>query len=234
MEQLKAELRRRTDIAGRASPGRAHRFSRLCICDTCGAMMSARVRSQKQKGKHTGYKCCRSFFSIAEDNRCGNRFKIGNDVIQAFVHKQLARYLGIDTGAALPDMLAQVSEADRLADEIERLNAQLSRAIDEQLLAPEALQPRYRQAAKTLNEKIVTLEVQRKAELKRAALSQRTQQEQKNTGTFIQETGGLEAFWQLPEAEINQWLLRFFGDRRLAVADRQIVALKRWKRRYGD
>lgn len=230
MEQLKAELRRRTDMTGRAGPGTAHRFSRLCVCHECGALMAARVRGQKQKSKHTGYRCCRASFSIAEDVRCPNRFKISNEAIQVFVHTHLARYLGIDSSTPLPAPLQQVSEADRLADEMERLNTQLTRAIDEQLLAPASLQPRYRTAAATLQERITALEEQHRTALKQQAASQRTQQAQQQTGAFIRDIG-LEAFWQLPDAQINQWLLRFFGEYRVAVHNRAVVGLRRWKRR---
>jgi DNA invertase Pin-like site-specific DNA recombinase len=222
MEQLKAELRRRIGMAGKASPRTTRRFSRLCVCDACGRLMSG--LNHGYQGRYISYRCSSVTSGVSVNGVCSQRGLVSEAKIQAFIHQILTRYLSID--GPVGEVLSSVSEVERLTQEIARATQKINRAIDEQLLADEALQPRYRAAVAELHQQIQTLEAQRNEAIQQGATAQRASQAQAETGGFIQQQGGLEKFWQLPVAVINQWLHRFFGDYKVALRDKQVVGLK--------
>jgi DNA invertase Pin-like site-specific DNA recombinase len=227
LEQIKAELRRRFEIKGRGSTRDAHRFSRLCLCDECGYLMSVMTKVVDGVRRRNGYVCGHSGVGMPPDKRCSNSRHIHKSVIQAFVEAQLARYLRTAASPTLEAVTPPVSELAALTQQIARVTGQLNRAIDLQLETDDpALQARYRDRVKELNSETQRLENQRKDLQKRAAAQQRAVEAQTHTIEFIKHIG-LEQFWQLPDPQINQWLLRFFGDLRISIRDKEVVGLKR-------
>lgn len=227
LEQIKAELRRRFEIKGRGSTRDAHRFSRLCLCDECGYLMSVMTKVVDGIRRRNGYVCGHSGIGMPPDRRCSNSRHIHRSVIQAFVEAQLNRYLRVTEAAPVDIILPPLSAVELLTQQIERIMGQLDRAIDLQLETDDpTLAARYRARVKDLNRDIQRLEAQRKSAQDQEAVQRRVIEAQSQTVEFIREIG-IERFWQLPDPTINQWLLRFFGDLRIAIRDKEVVGLKR-------
>lgn len=227
LEQIKAELRRRFEIKGRGSTRDADRFSRLCLCDECGYLMSVMTKVVDGVRRRNGYVCGHSGLGMPPDRRCSNSRHIHKRVIQAFVEAQLNRYLRAAEDAPVEVIPPPVSAAALLTQQIERVTAQLNRAIDLQLDTDDpTLSARYRDRVKELNQEIQRLQAQHKAAQDIEVVQRRVVEAQAQTVGFIHEIG-LERFWQLPDPQINQWLLRFFGDLRIAIRDKEVVGLKR-------
>jgi hypothetical protein len=227
LEQIKAELRRRFDIKGRGSTRDAHRFSRLCLCDECGYLMSVRTKVVDGIRRRNGYQCGHAGISMPPDKRCSNHLHIHTRVIQAFVEAQLDRYLRVTDGRPVVPVAAPDSALTTLTEQIERVTGQLNRAIDLQLdTDDETLAARYRERVKELNQEVQRLEAEHKSAQDQQAAQQRVIEAQTQTIEFIRSVG-VERFWQLPDPTINQWLLRFFGDLRIAIRGKEVVSLKR-------
>ena len=230
MEQLKAELRRRFEIRGRSSTLEAHRFARLCVCDECGHLLSVHTNSRLSKPmKRTGYICPTSRLSVPPDRRCPQRRYTSVKVIQAFVEDQLKRYLAMTPAApvAFVPALPPTSDTDRLSQEIGRLNARMERLMNEMSLdIPDTLRARYRKQIAELNEEIIQKESSLETARTREATLLRMESDRNQTIEHIRDIG-LDEFWQLPDPKINQWLLRFFGDYKIAIRDKAIIALRK-------
>lgn len=227
-EQIKAELRRRFEIKGRGSTLDAHRFSRLCVCDECGHLMSVSTKVVGGVRRRNGYLCGHSGIAMPPDRRCSNTARIHKNVIQAFVEEQLNRARRAAEGETLEAVTPPVSELAALTQQMGRVTGQLNRAIDLQLAEADdpTLQARYRERVKDLNRELQRLETQQKALQEREAAQQRALAAQTDTIGFIRNIG-IENFWQLPDPTINQWLLRFFGDLRISIRGKEVVGLKR-------
>lgn len=227
LEQIKAELRRRFDIKGRGSSRDAHRFSRLCLCEDCGYLMSVRTKVVDGVRRRNGYQCGHSTAGMPPDKRCPNRLHIHVKVIQAFVEAQLDRYLRVTDGKPVAIVAPPVSALATLTQELEKVTGRLNRAIDLQVSeADPSLAARYRDKVAALNQEVQRLEAARTLAQDKEAAQQRVVEAQTNTIAFIREVG-VERFWQLPDPTINQWLLRFFGDLRISIRGKEIVSLKR-------
>jgi hypothetical protein len=186
------------------------------------------VTKTRQKGRvRYGYLCGHAGLQMPEDQRCSNKGHAGRTLIQDFIDKQLRRYLAAAGTVPAGDEVIVLSELETLGQSITRTKSQIRRAIEEQLQAEEpSLQQWYRETLKGLNQRLEDLERQRREVQSQQAVQQRLQVNQEKTIDYIKSIG-LEAFWNLPDPTINQWLQRFFGDMRIAIRDKEIVGLKR-------
>jgi DNA invertase Pin-like site-specific DNA recombinase len=229
LEPFKAELRRRFQIRGRASTKSAHRFSRLILCDECVWLMSVQTRGKKSGGARWGYFCGRAKNDTPIHRRCTQRKTINNKIIQPFVQKQLERFIRTGQFVVNPQPEAQ-TQTERLAERMKRLSDQIDRLIEEQSFAPEGLRERYRARIESAGNEMAQCEADMRQMASRTAAAVRIQQNQAQAIDFIKSID-LEAFWQMPDPEINRWLLRFFGDMRIAVREGEIVSLKQYSPR---
>lgn len=226
LEQVKAELRRRFEIKGRGSTRDAHRFSRLCLCDECGYLMSVRTKASDGVRRRNGYQCGHATVALPPDKRCSNSQHIHTRVIQAFVEAQINRYLQVSEGDEI-EAAPLVSELDTLTQQITRVTGQINRAIDLQLTEDDpTLQARYRDRVRDLNHDLKHLESQRKFLQQREDAQRQSVHERQRTIDFIRDIQP-ENFWKLSDPIINQWLLRFFGDLRISIRGKEVIGLKR-------
>lgn len=225
-DALKAEIRRRMLMRGKARPASAYRFSRLCVCGECGGFM----RVVASRGVRHGLKCdtaARSTFLLV--GTCSQNTLTQGRIIQEFVSVYIARLL-----SGRPPEEERINryeeEKARLETSLKQIDSQIDRLMDEQSRAEgnNFVQSKYRARIATMASEMETLQAEcddlerRHKQQYRAASNQTQTLEQIRAAT-------LENFWLLPDAEINQHLHRLFGDLRMVIKDHKIIALRLWK-----
>ncbi|MBZ0279388.1 MAG: recombinase family protein [Anaerolineae bacterium] len=224
-ERIKAELTRRMDIRGRANSFDTYKFSRIARCGECNGSMSVCVKHGRRRGLLCGKA---SKLGLHGERLCYQTRMIAEEKLQPIVHTMLETMLSGKT----PDIMQphnQKSEAAqaRLANmetEITAAGTQMRTLIVEQSKAPEAAQPYYREQIQTLAQRIEILK-QNHSSLKHSLLSEaRAIEVQKRT---LEEIRGitLDGFWECPDREINQYLRRLLGNKRLVVRDTDVTGM---------
>lgn len=208
-DDLKAELRRREEMAnGRAKPSTTYRFSRLAVCGACGWGMVTMV----VHGKRKGLICAQSKKSL---QYCSQGRYVSAEAVQAFIVAYVQQLQQFD--APLPQ-----PQRPTLEDEVRRIEAQIDRLLEEQSLAPSALQERYRKKLADLGERLDTLHTQQQA----SHIAQQREWRQSNDALHVLPEIAAEGFWERPDVEINQALKRLMGDTRLVVMDKQVTGVR--------
>lgn len=226
-ERLKVELRRRRDMVGGRRPSNTYRFSGLILCAGCHRSMLLRV----VVGKRVGLLCPTHAQRRYTGVDCPNVRLLRDDYIQAFFDERMRAAL--DEG--LPDILAAqkpanspnytaqlaAAEADRAA-----LVKQVERLISEQAAAPDELQPIYRDQLKAHADRLnaLTNEV-RRLQARAAEVTTATAAQARELSAIRDMT--LDAFWKLPDREINQRLRAMMGSWRFLARDGEIVDAER-------
>lgn len=222
-DKLKAELRRRTEMRGSRRPHNTHRFSGLVLCAECGRSMIVRAGKPGYYGLYCNTHLRRSF----TDRDCANARIVSFTYLQAFFTEHLTRALD----QHLPSILAEYSPTQpsqyaeqREAAEAERdvLIKQVERLIGEQAAAPDNLQPIYRDQLKAHADRLNALNNEV------ARLTARAAEAGDEAGAQARELAEirdmtLEAFWMLPDREINQRLHAMLGGWRFLARDGEIV-----------
>jgi DNA invertase Pin-like site-specific DNA recombinase len=220
--RVKAELKRRRDIYGRRRPNTTYRYSGLIRCAECGSTLAVRAN----RGKRYGVMCVPGSRPLTRRSACSQRNFVRQPYLDAYFAAILEKLLEGD----LPDILAQQTEAPAvpasvaLVDvqaEAERLHRQIERLIMEQASAAESIQPIYRQQLQALADRLTILDNEAHRLKHRAQSEQALTEVQTLTIDEIRAMT-LEAFWKLPEHEINQRLRILLGNHRLVASDGKI------------
>jgi DNA invertase Pin-like site-specific DNA recombinase len=222
-ERLKAELRRRVEMVGSRRPQNTHRFSGLVLCAECRRAMVVHSTGRGRYGLYCNTHLRRSY--LPRD--CTNTRIVNFEYLQDFFNTRLSRALD----ASLPDMLAQYSPAEpgRYAEQLAAAEAdraalvkQVERLIGEQAAAPDELQPIYRDQLKAHADRLnaLTNEVHR--------LQAHAEEASTTTAAQTRELSAirdmtLDAFWKLPDREINQRLRAMMGSWRFLARGGEIV-----------
>ncbi|MEP7289492.1 MAG: hypothetical protein ABI947_27395 [Chloroflexota bacterium] len=129
---MKAELRRRTDMKGKANPENTRRFSGLIVCAECRYRMVAMPRPP------TSMRCASKWSLIAkyETDSCGNTTHAKESTIQEYLTKVIARLKAENS----PEFLTLVAVGQREEEKYSRLletetklRQQIDKLIDLQL-----------------------------------------------------------------------------------------------------
>lgn len=210
-EQLKAELRRRSDLMhGTRRPHNTSMFSGLLYCAGCYSTLYYR-RDQRR------YACCsRDRPTLAV--RCERFHTVKEDVIIAFFDPLLRHMLSEHA----PDLLARHGQqqdqgqlARLLAENLAAVEAQIERLIVKQAASPESVADLY-------DSQIAALAASREHLQQRLASAQRnadTDLAQAACAAFerLSAYGDLSVFWAEDGRVINQILHQLMGRSRLAI-----------------
>lgn len=222
-DSVRAELQRRETVArGRSSSRHAGRFTGLLICAEC-----TYYYGYERKGKYVYLYCGARNVGTYRSRPCGQTKGVSEAQVQRFLNALLERALdagALEAALALPepDDRAAADRAERIAQELADLESQAQRLVVKQTSAPEALSHVYDAEITRVGERYTIL----RAALQQAEHSRRrAEQESAQERQALAELSGmgLPVFWEQPDNTINQLLHRIFGNRRLAVADGQIL-----------
>jgi DNA invertase Pin-like site-specific DNA recombinase len=221
-EKVKAELRRRRDMYGRASPNNSHMFLAVCKCAKCGRLMSTQVLpgSKNHRDHKIKYVSCRAFWNHGD---CDNKVYVPYKTIKAFLDALLRQVIEVGQFAIPADPVPTVSSED-LTKEMKRLETQIDALVDELSLLPETARGRVRARIGTLSERLE--EVRRdhtQGELRILKIASQTRDERQAIGELRAIT--IEKFWMLDERTINQILKRILGDHYLLCLGKEIVRM---------
>lgn len=221
-EAIKAELRRRRDLYGRASPEKTHMFSGLCRCAVCGHPMTTQILngSKTDRTRKLRYVGCRTYVRGGD---CDNRLYFSYKDLQAFLDKLLREIIRL--GQFTPSTPATVAiPREELATEITRLEGQIDTLTGELSLLSDAARPRVRKQIDALAARLeIAQGDMQKIDL--VATQQHLQSRDEREAIQQIQAIGVDAFWALEERVIHQLLKKLFGKRALLVKDKKIVRI---------
>jgi len=222
-----AELHRRQQIRGRASPQHSYRFAGLCCCGYCGYTMATHAPSKNSVRWHRRVRCA-SRFKTTTRPVCENKKTVRYDVIQGYLNQLLEKLLSgepdeafqMDSAASILPMLSR--ERDTLKNKIVAIiRAQGDLPED----APAALRAFYSAEITHLGTDIETLSTRiRQVEMEEA--SQHTARAAWQHGITQLRALTLSGLWQMSETQINQALHAALGNWRLIIEDGQITRVE--------
>lgn len=223
--RVKAELKRRRDIYGRRRPNTTYRYSGLIRCAECGSTLAVRAN----RGKRYGVMCVPGSRPLTRRSACSQRNFVRHDYLTAYFAAILERLLDGELPAILaqPPEAASPSPAKALAAveaERDHLHKQIERLIMEQASAPESIQAIYRQQLQALADRLTILDNELHRLTHQAQAEETLAEVQTLTLDEIR-TMTLDAFWALPEREINQRLRILLGKHRLVADHGQICGV---------
>lgn len=219
-ERVKAEMLRRVlVVAGRGHSNTSYRFSQVVFCDECGKRMAV-----TQSKKVYLYLRCNTAHHVQQLGDCTQKGYLSFPYLQELLTDAIVRRMRGE-GDSLLDTASSVAtpaKSDDTALLIGKLTSQIGVLIREQSAAPDAAQDYYRQEIATLSRKIETLTHRtlsaEKTNQKRELIAARQQYAYSQV-----EAIGIEAFWELPDPQINQLLLDMLGEWRLVARDKVII-----------
>lgn len=228
-EQVRAELtRRRHAIRGRARAHQTRQFSGIFVCDECGCALKYAFDHRKW----IGLKCDSRYW--ATENPCTQKRAINEPAAKVFIDSFLRGALEADDlsdvlqepDAGTPDIARR---AESLRAELVQADVQARRLM--QLIIRQAdntaLQATFEDELRAIGERTAILRAAI-AEADRQAGLAGVRPEQNQALLRLRavvRAGGLDAFWALPQKEINQYLHAVMGRWRFAVRDREVVGL---------
>lgn len=228
--RVKAEMRRRFGLNGKAHPQTRRRFSGFVVCDVCH-----HAASYKQDGAWLGVRCTsRNHPDLSVGERCENSRYVSEKKLIQFADAMLARLLEKNDWSVL---LGQNEEAAAIQQQLAAVKAEKDAAIEDmdwmiekQRTMPKLAAERYDIQIRALDEKANALDAE-KLRLEAAV--------QDAAPTFIQLASledlrelTLEGLWRLPPVEINQYLSRILGKRRFAIFDGEVIGTTAQPRKY--
>lgn len=217
---LRNELyRRRHSIRGAARPRNSHKFTGLLQCYYCGRMY---VFHPAGRPRYKTYECHSKHNSRAPD-RCQQVRVILEKDVQAWFDRELRAaveagdaewFMRQDGGEALEQQIGALKTTR------DRLNVQISRAIDEQLaIDDDDLRRRYRQRVADLTAQLQHIEQQL-----RTVETQRRRDTGAAHSSFerLLEFADLAEFWEIGDTQVNQVLHGLLGNKVVVIKDREI------------
>ena len=227
IEPVQNELRQRMTRWGRGNwTENRYRFSGLGICAECGTNLSVRSSYNRQHTElvRNGLGC---YIALPSQNRaqvktCSQTKYISHKDLQDFFEHLLEEILAGDDFLADVDMFPETDTTAALEAQLASVTRQIDTLITEQSLAPESVQPRYRQRIEDLARQHDTLQAQLQTKEYTRRDVERQYRRQLRAVEELREMT-LEAFWELPDPAINRLLRQLLGDLRIFVRKRKIV-----------
>lgn len=228
-DRIKAELRRRHSVVGGRTPAYTkHRYSGVFVCGSCGGPMSVAIQEKRVRG----VRCSRKA-SDYRTSTCKETMYTSIAYLDEAVEKLITAWLEGQSLEILhpndQENTHAIETSDRLENEIKTVEQQLDRLIYEQSLQPESAQGRYRTVIGNLSDKLEVLKasaLKASVEAEKARIVSRTQ----NAAFEDIQKMTLEGFWALSPQEINQYLHRILGNRRLVILNKKIIGSVEYKR----
>lgn len=229
-EMVKAELRRRMDIRGRAKPQNSYMFSGLLVCDVCGHHMSY----SPDKSGWRSLRCNTGYKLRPSPAQCDQRRLISEKNARMQINELLLRVVEAGSlNALFEDKRERESEAairrQQLTDEIAGLEAQARALIVNQSKAHSALQGTYDEEIQWVGEQLNARRAQL-AQVEREITPPTAEVHQERTLKELSEMS-LEKFWQQPNTFINRTLHTLMGKYRFVVRDGRIIGVIPVKRK---
>lgn len=222
-ERIKAEMRRRTEIVGKASP-KSRRFSNLFRCRHCGWGMS--YATHKYKDITYLWLRCNTQNGVSYVETCANRRHIReSDAAEAVRltlealkrHGLLALEADADTAAE------KASELENTREELKRTEQQLRNLIQKQTSVDASASYIYDEMISAQAERLKILQT-RQRELQALFDGGSAKAEQRRAAADLKELN-IDDVMQWPEAKLNQLLHRLMGRHRWFVLDGEVVGI---------
>lgn len=226
-QRVQAELRRRFGATGNSRPLYRRRFGGLVVCGECGYACN-----YKQSDNWLGIHCV-SRQQVDLDTRCTNIRYINEKRLIALADAMLRDMLASGNWSALYAAGEQDDTADRLAQveaELEAARGQVTALIQKQASMPAVLSDTYDAQIRALAARLEGLQTER-ARLAKTQADAAPQVEQKRALEELR-LMGVDALWLLPPHEVNMFLSRLFGTRRLVLLDGDIIGMSAAPRLY--
>lgn len=218
-EAIKAELRRRMTLRGRARPATTYRYSNLFVCGHCGKKMSA----HSQRNVYYGMRCVGPAIYVREGGTICNQYRYTKQRhLDTVINSILLDYIEGRTPAILESEKQPQPDTASVAAEIQTLDRKIDTLIYEQSQQPADAQPYYRRSIAQMVERLEILKAQLTETTREMSAQVEAESRQKHAIDAIREMT-LDTFWKLPEREINQLLHQVIYSKRLVVRDRKVV-----------
>ncbi len=229
-EAIFAEFVRRKSIGRKAGGDQAHAFSGLVVCAECGYHLNY----QRASPYSNGMRCMTKYRTSSTRSTCSQYKWLGEKKIRAWLHPRLEQLMATRDWDAFfstphagqsPDL-----ELQSVMDEITQTNRRILRMIDDQSKQSSAsVIDLYEKKILTAGERLDHLNA-RLAELThQSTVTHQSSQQREYTLTELIDMG-LDTFWQLPPAQINQLLHRLMGNRRLEALEGRIISTRESRR----
>ena len=219
-ERIKAELRRREDIARGRGMHRTGRFTGLFVCGECSYTLAYDRRDGRV------YLLCNAKRVGHYNSRpCSQGRALTERSAQAYIDDLLRRALDAGSLQAALEMDApepDTGQAERLRAEVADAENKLRRLILDKAAADIAIAYLYDEQLEHLSQQLARL----KAESDRLEYQAQEGARQRITERRVLDDLAamtLEAFWQQPDYAINQLLHRLLGKRRFVVLNGGIL-----------
>jgi DNA invertase Pin-like site-specific DNA recombinase/chorismate mutase len=226
--KVKAEIRRREGIRGKATPRTRHAFSGLLYCNECSRKLTFRPGIYGMI-KYDYWSCRtsilrKSYYTLPS---CSQSQMTREEKIREYVHKFLEQVF--EDGDLRSFEVSTESHDDYLTAlqaEIDELNAQLDQLVAERLAQKHAVvREAYSRKMNQIGERLTILDKQLKEQQRERQASQALRQQQEQAVSDLR-SRGVEAVMSGSPAELNQFLFFLLGNFRFFVQDCQIVKLK--------
>jgi DNA invertase Pin-like site-specific DNA recombinase len=233
-EKIKAELKRRSSLAGKASPKRSYKFTSLLLCGECNRTISMRaghyIKRDPALGRNIYWGCtaCLSYKRYA--NPCSQCKQAKDRSIQDQIANLLKRldalhiYDLIHLRSATPDNSSLANQIQSLTDEITRSHKKLDTLIRRQSSASsEAAEESYQSQINEISDQIGILK-------SRLRILEGQSENVESRNARILATKDIiakgESFWQQNPRIINQALHAALGKNRFVLLHGEIVDIR--------
>lgn len=221
--RVRAELLRRANMRGRASPQNTYEWTGLVRCGVCGYKMGI-VAKLYLKRPLRGVRCDHSMPLQRFTEVCPNKGMVPDKAIRDFLTDRLHEWL--HGKPFLPTASAQTEQdiGQWAAREAAGIQTRIERLILEQSGAPDAAQPIYRSQIAQLSEQLANLNA-RAAEYATRAAVRHAEDKRRNRALNEIRKIGPDHLWELPGRKVNQLLHELLYGYHLVGYNRKIVGL---------
>lgn len=217
-EAIKAELRRRMNIRGRARPATTYRYSRLFVCGHCGYNMSIHI----SHGKYYGVRCVVNARYSRGELICNQTKYTKGKHLDEVINSILVDLMEGRIPVLLQSQEPLLPDISAITSEIQSLDRKIDTLIYEQSQQTADTQLYYRRSIAQMAERLEILKSQLADTTRKRAAQEDLQAQQRHAIEAIREMT-LDTFWKLPEREINQFLHRIIYNKRLVIRDCKVV-----------
>ncbi|MCC7451684.1 MAG: recombinase family protein [Anaerolineae bacterium] len=230
-ERVKAEMRRRELIRGRAKPSGPYAFSGLLVCDECNFMMSVQTQRAGQGGRKTPYTSwtCRTHQRVKMAWRltsCPQRKVVPDRAVWEYVRLFLEQ-IYVSGDLVLPEHRSgEAARLDSMRKDIQALQGRIEKMIlDKAEADADNVREMYTRLINESGSRLAILQAAYENEV-RAGQSEDAQTRQQRSAIEELQQRGVQYILQSSPVEINQFMRRLLGKYRLAVREGKIVGLK--------
>lgn len=233
-EKVKAELNRRHEIRGKATPQQSYRFTGLFHCNECGNSLAYRIERRYSRPSRTLF--CHSRNDKSIEGTCNNRRHLNEKKALIEVDhllRQLQEYGWYAFSQSEDEMASREAKIKRLSEDIPKTEAHLRRLVMKQTTADENTSYIYDEHIASEGKRLKSM----RDELRQLQAEHQAKGESTGQQRALEELRGytVEDVLAWDENKLNQFLRRLLAKRRFFVQDGEVVAIgvpmrkpKRW------